>query len=308
MQPIMAIINPVSHHGKTAKVWPEYERYFRKHNIEFEKRFTEYPGHAIELTHKVIAMGYRRIMAVGGDGTINEVANGFFRGDELIDEDIRLIVFSQGTGCDYIRTLGIDNHVESIVDIVKRNQVRYLDLGKVSYLSHKGIEEERFFVNLADTGIGAAVAKLVNESSKVLGGFLTYLLGVLRTLISYKNKKIRVIIDGGEKYFQYLNSVIIANGQYFGGGIKIAPEADPESDTFNIVLLKNFNKLQIIVNLVRAYEGTHLKHRLVDSLTGKKIQLQIEGDEVSELEIDGESVGTLPASFEILEKKLPLLI
>ncbi|MFP4017236.1 MAG: diacylglycerol/lipid kinase family protein [Halanaerobiales bacterium] len=308
MQPIMAIVNPVSHHGKTAKVWPEYERYFRKHGIELEKRFTSYPGHAIELTRSVLAQGYHQIMAVGGDGTINEVANGLYRDNKLINEDSRLIVFSQGTGCDYIRTLGIDNHVESIVEIIKRNQVKYLDLGKVSYLNHDGIEEERFFVNLADTGIGAAVAKLVNESSKVLGGFLTYLLGVLRTLISYKNKKIRVIIDQEEKYFQYLNSVIIANGKYFGGGIKIAPEADPESDTFNIVLLKNFNKLQIIINLVRAYEGTHLKHRLVDSLTGKKIELQIEGNDISELELDGESVGTLPASFEILEKKLPLLV
>ncbi len=307
-QKIMAIINPVSANGKTAKAWPVYEKYFLEQGIKIEKRFTEYQGHAIELTRSVVAEGYRKIMAVGGDGTINEVVNGIYKDGRLISDDIRLIIFSQGTGCDYIRSLGIGNKVEDIVNIINRNQLKLLDLGQVSYRNHQGIEEKRLFVNLADTGIGAATAKLVNESSKVLGGFLTFLLGILRTLFSHQNKKIRVLVDQEEKCNQYLNSVMIANGKYFGGGIQIAPEADLESGILNIVLLKNFNKLQIIVNLIRAYKGTHLSHPLVESINGKDILMQSEGDEISELELDGESVGTLPARFKILDNKLPVFV
>ncbi len=304
----MAIINPVSSNGKTAKVWPEYERYFHEQGICLETVFTQYPGHAVELARSVIAKGYRKIMAVGGDGTINEVVNGLYKDNRLISDDIRLIIFSQGTGCDYIRSLGISNKVEDIVKMLNGNKVELLDLGQVFFQNHQGIEENRLFVNLADTGIGADTAKLVNDSSKRLGGFLTYLLGILRTLFTHKNKKIRVIIDQEERYNQYLNSVMVANGKYFGGGIQIAPEANLKNGSFNIVLLKNFNKLQIIVNLIKAYKGTHLSHPLVDSIVGNDILLQIEDGEISELELDGESVGTLPARFKILGNSLPVLV
>ncbi len=304
----MAIINPVSSNGKTAKVWPRYERYFQEQGIVLEKEITQYPGHATELTREVISRGYRKIMAVGGDGTINEVVNGLYKDNKILSDEIRLIVFSQGTGCDYIRSLGISNRVEDIVDIIHRKEVKLVDLGKVSFQNHQGIEEERFFANLADTGIGADTAKLVNESSKLLGGFLTFLLGILRTLFTHKNKKIRVIIDKEEKYNQYLNSVMIANGKFFGGGIQIAPEAELQSGSLNIVLLKNFNKLQIIINLIKAYKGTHLSHPLVDSITGKVILLQIKDGEISELELDGESVGILPAKFLLLENILPVYV
>lgn len=303
----MAIINPVSSNGKTAKLWPEYERYFLEQGIELEKRFTQYPGHATELARNVVAEGYRKIMAVGGDGTINEIVNGLFQGGKLLSEEIKLIVFSQGTGCDYIRSLGIGNKVEDIVEIIKRGRINFLDIGHVTYLSHSGIEESRLFVNLADTGIGASTAKLVNESSKILGGFLTYLIGVFRTLVFYKNKKIKVIIDGKEEYNQYLNSVIIANGKFFGGGIQIAPEADLFSDDFNIVVLRNFKKLDIIMNLIKAYKGDHLNHSLVDSVKGKEIVLEYAGND-SELELDGESVGVLPVRFTIFQAKLPVMV
>lgn len=305
---IMAVVNPVSSNGKTGKRWPLYEEYFLTQGIKLEKVFTQYPGHAVELCRDAVKEGFRRIMAVGGDGTINEVVNGLYEGDKIIDDEIRLIVFSQGTGCDYIRTLGIGNQAEDIVEIIKRDKVLTLDLGRVDYLNYSGIHETRLFVNIADTGIGACTAKLVNDSSKVLGGFLSYLIGVFKALIIHKNKKIKVIIDGNEEYNYYLNSVMIANGKYFGGGVKIAPDAELMSGTFNIVILKNFKKLCIIKNLITAYQGTHLSHPLVDSLQGNEISLEMVESGNSELELDGESVGVLPASFKILKGKLPVMI
>lgn len=305
---IMAIINPVSLNGKTGKRWPLYEKYFHDMGIELEKEFTQYPGHAIKLSREAVEMGYRRIMAVGGDGTINEVVNGFYEDDKILNDELALIVFSQGTGCDYIKSLGIGNRVEEIVDIIQRGKVKKVDLGKVTYQNYSGSQESRYFVNVADTGIGACTAKLVNESSKLLGGFLSYLIGVFKALIIHKNRKMRVIIDGKEEYNQYLNSVIIANGKYFGGGIMIAPEAELSGGNFNLVLLKNFKKFQIVVNLVKAYQGTHLNHPLVDSLYGREVYLELNENAAYELELDGESVGLLPAQFKILQEKLPVMI
>ncbi|MFW5981796.1 MAG: diacylglycerol/lipid kinase family protein [Halanaerobiaceae bacterium] len=303
----MAIVNPVSANGKTAELWPRYEAYFKKQGINLEKRFTSYPGHAIELAMEYAEDGYDRIMAVGGDGTINEVVNGLYSSNnQLINEKSRLIVFSQGTGCDYIRTLGIGNNVEDIVDIIKRDKLSMLDLGQVAFINYRGVQEKRFFVNLSDTGIGAATAKLVNESSKRLGGLLTYLLGIIRTLIVYKNREMKISIDGELKYNQVLNSLIIANGKYFGGGIKIAPEAELDSGTFNIVALKNFSKIDIIANLIRAYKGTHLSHPRVESLEASEIL--IESAHSLDLEVDGESLGTVPARFKVHKALLPVLI
>lgn len=306
-QGIIAIVNPVSANGRTGKVWPKYEQVFHDEGIDLEVRFTEYPGHAIELARTALAEGYRRIMAVGGDGTTNEVINGLYREGDLLAKDIKLIIFSQGTGCDFIRSFGIGKEIEDIVNIIRRERVREVDVAEVCYRNYAGKNETRLFLNVADTGIGASTAKLVNESSKIYGGFLSYLIGVFRTLFSYKNKKTWVIIDGQEQYNQYLNSVIIANGKYFGGGVMIAPEAELDSGKLNIVVLKNFSKMGIIVNLAKAYKGSHLSHPLVDSLQAEEILLELEDEGSSELELDGELVGVLPATFRILKDKLPIL-
>ncbi|MFW5971971.1 MAG: diacylglycerol/lipid kinase family protein [Bacillota bacterium] len=305
---IAAIVNPVSANGKTALHWPSYEKFFRENNINMEVFLSRYAGDAVEISRQAVKNGYKKIMAVGGDGTVNEVINGFFQEDSLIDDDIKLIVFSQGTGCDFNRNFQFGRKPDDIVHIINSNNFRKIDIGHVKYINHSGVEEERYFVNLSDTGIGAATARLVNQSSKVFGGFITYLLGVFRILISYKNREIKVVIDGEEKYRQLINSVIIANGKYFGGGIKIAPRAELDNGFFNIVVLKNFSKIGIVLNLVKAYKGTHISHKLVESIKGKEIAISVVDGGISELEIDGESVGILPARFKILKSKLSIMV
>lgn len=306
-QGIMAIVNPVSANGKTGKNWAEYEKHFREEGIELEVRFTQYPGHATELARKAVAEGYRKIMSVGGDGTTNEVINGLYRDGELLAEDIKLIIFSQGTGCDFIRSFGISKKIEDVVNIIRSEKIKKVDVCQASFKNHAGNSESRLFLNVADTGIGAVTAKLVNESSKIYGGFLSYLIGVFRALFTHKNKAIRVMIDGKEEYNQYLNSVIIANGKYFGGGVMIAPEAELDSGEFNIIILKDFSKFGIVFNLAKAYKGTHLNHPLVDSIKGREIYIELLDDGIYELELDGELVGRLPASFRILQDKLPIM-
>ncbi|MEJ6952321.1 diacylglycerol/lipid kinase family protein [Natronospora cellulosivora (SeqCode)] len=303
---IMAVVNPVSSGGKTAKNWPQYIKYFQEEGLSIDSSYTSYPGHGVKLAREAVEKGYHYIMAVGGDGTINEVVNGLFKDNKLINEKIKLLIFAQGTGSDFIRTLGLKKGPEEIVKVMGRENIKSIDIGQVTYKSYDGNKESRYFINMADTGIGAATAKLVNESSKIFGGFLTYLWGIIRTLIVYRNRKVKVKVDGKLKYQEKLNSLIIANGKYFGGGIMIAPEAELDNGSLNILALKNLSKIDIIFNLIRAYKGTHLSHPLLESIKG--LELSIDSDYPLDLEIDGESVGTVPASFQLLESSLSVLV
>lgn len=303
---IFAIVNPVSNNGKTARIWPRYEKYFVKRGVELVSWYTEKSGHGIELARDAAQKGYHQIMAVGGDGTVNEVVNGLFQDDRLIDEMIGLIVFAQGTGSDYIKTLGIGNKLDDILNIIKQGKKRFVDIGKMIYTDDHSGQETRYFVNVADVGIGGTTARVVNNSSKLFGGFLSYLFGVLRTIFSYRNKYLIIKIDDQLVYNEVLNSVMVANGKFFGGGIKIAPMADPENGFFNIIVLRDLNKLEIVLNLIKAYQGTHLSHPKVDSLFGKEICLK--GDKNLIMELDGEVIGKLPATFTILKNKLPIVV
>ncbi len=303
---LLVIVNPVSANGKTARIWPKHEKYLLNKGLNMARFYTRYPLHASELAREGVLKGYRRIMVVGGDGTVNEVVNGLLVDEELIASDIQLIIFSQGTGCDFIRSLGLKKGVDDVYQLIMDGKIKYIDLGKVTYITNQGTEDERYFLNVADLGIGGETVKLVNESSKLLGGFLTYLIGALRTIMKYKNKVMRLDIDGKEILQKSINSIMVGNGQYFGGGIKITPGANLEDGKFKIVILGNLNKWEIIMNLIKAYKGTHLSHPKVDVFNGK--ELSVNSPEKVLLEIDGETIGMLPARFNILYKKLPILV
>lgn len=303
---ILAIVNPVSANGKTARIWPKHEQYLLDKGVKLDRLYTRYPLHAIGLAREGVCQGYRRIMVVGGDGTANEVVNGLLENGELIAPDLQLIIFSQGTGCDFIRSLGLNKGVDEIYYLIQNGKIKYIDLGKVTYITNQGKEAERYFLNVADLGIGGETVKLVNESSKILGGFLTYLLGALRTILKYENKVMELEVDGRKILNRKINSVMVGNGEYFGGGIWITPGADLEDGKFKIVILGDFNKRELIVNFIKAYRGTHLSHPKVKALNGKDIS--IASPEKVLLEIDGETVGWLPARFSILSRKLPVLI
>ncbi|MFW6034779.1 MAG: diacylglycerol/lipid kinase family protein [Halothermotrichaceae bacterium] len=303
---IFAIVNPVSASGRTAKLWPHYQEQFDMEKINIASVYTDYPGHAAELVRQAITEGYIRIMAVGGDGTVNEVVNGFVENDKLVSPAVELIVFSQGTGCDFIKSLGIKRGFAEIVSIIKKGSKKYFDLGCVTYISFHGKKRNRYFVNLADVGIGAETVQLVNNSTKIFGGFLTYLTGALRTILKYNNKNIRLKVDGEELMNKKINSVMVANGRFFGGGIKIAPFASPENGVFDIVILGDLSKREIVYNLARAYKGKHVSHPKVDIIKGRKIE--VESSTKMIVEVDGEIIGYLPGSFQIIKSKLPVLV
>lgn len=303
---ILAVVNPVSADGKTGRVWPDLADYFFDKEIPIIPVRTEYPQHSVNIVRKALELGYENIMSVGGDGTANEVVNGFFRDGRLINPKARLIIFSRGTGSDFIKSLGIDNSKREILKIIRDGRKKMVDIGEVSYRRYNGNKAQRYFINISDAGIGGATVLRVNNSSKYFGGILTYLFGIFKTLFLYNNRNFRLRIDGKKVLDRKVNSIIVANGSYFAGGMKIAPEAVIDNGLFNIVVLGDLTKVEIILNLYKAYSGSHLGHPKIAKYQGKDIF--IETDQETFLNIDGESAGKLPARFRIFPAKLPVLI
>lgn len=303
---IYTIVNPVSSNGKTGQRWPNHMKKFIDAEIDLEVKMTHYPGHAVKLTQDALKKGYHTIMAVGGDGTVNEVLNGFFEKGELINNKAALLIFSQGTGSDYIRSLNLTKDAADIIATYQRQKIKKVDIGEITYQDFDNIERSRYFINTADVGIGGETVEFVNQSSKIMGGFLTYLYGVIRTLIKYENKNMKLKIDDKVIKDDILNSVIISLGKYFGGGMQIAPEAKVDDGIFDITILGNLSKLETVLNLYRAYKGTHIYYKKIDYLKGKKVS--IESDERVLIDIDGECAGILPAQFKIYKQVFPILV
>ncbi len=301
---IFTVVNPVSAGGKTGKKWPVYRNNFHEEGIKLDIVKTGYPGQATTLVKEALSTGYRDIMAVGGDGTVNEVVNGFFSRGELINPHVRLIIFSLGSGSDYIKTLGITNDINNIIEIINNGYRDYIDLGLACYINNEGVKENRYFVNIADSGIGGET--VFNQRSKKLGGLMSYLFAALKTLLNYKNKRYKLVIDNKKILHRKISSVFVANGKYFAGGMKIAPEANLKDGKFNVIILGDLKKGETILNLYKAYTGNHLSHPKVKVVSAK--QISINSKERVLLEIDGEAVGRLPAKFTILKHKLPVLI
>lgn len=269
-------------------------------------QFTRYPLHAIEITRIALKSGYDIIVSVGGDGTMNEVLNGFFENDCIINDNANLAVFSRGTGCDLVRTLGIGKEVEDIIRILLDRKCIRCDVGKVNYIEYSGEKKIRYFLNVSDVGIGAETTYRVNRNSKALKGFLSFFLGALSTIIKNKNKKLKIVIDGNITIEEKINSVIIGNGRYFGGGMHVAPTAQIDDGLFDIIILGDLDKTELIMNFPKIYKGAHLTHPKVRSYRGKNIKIY--SDEKVLIELDGEQPGTIDAEFKIIHKGINILI
>ncbi|MDD2481067.1 MAG: diacylglycerol kinase family protein [Lutispora sp.] len=301
---ILAIVNPVSSNGSTGRQWPNFEKAIRDSGIAFDFVFTEYPMHAKELTQNALNSGYEVILSVGGDGTMNEVLNGFFQDGKIINENAALAVFSRGTGCDLIRTIGINKDVYSMIELLKEMKSSVYDVGSVEFTKYGGEKTQRYFLNVSDVGIGGETTFRVNKNSKALKGFLSFMLGALTTIFTYKNKNFEISIDD-MNINERLNSIIVANGKYFGGGMKIAPMAEMNDGYFDIIILGNFNKFELLYNFSKIYDGSHLSHPKVKHYRGKTVR--VNAKQKALIEVDGEQPGVIEAEFHILPQKLKVL-
>jgi diacylglycerol kinase (ATP) len=313
------IINPKSAGGKTGKKWNEIFMLVQKTFAnDADAAFTEGPMHAVQLTKESIQGGYDSIIAVGGDGTINEVLNGFFENDQLLRDDVTLGVLEMGTGADFIRSLNMPTRWEEAIPYLKQANPQKVDIGKAIFhpVGSKSITDRtlgvsgqstisRYFINICDFGIGGAVVERTNRTTKLFGGKITFLWSILITLLQYKNQEIRYKLDNDEWQTGMFNNFIIANGRYFGGGLNPAPNALLDDGLFDVVFFGDIGRIDATANLSNLRKGTHLKHPKISVTHAKTIEAA--EDNPVYIDMDGELVGILPIQIEILPKKLSLL-
>ena len=304
---ILAIVNPISSNGRTGKEWPKFEKMIRDSGIEIHVEYTKYPLHATEISRNALENGYEIIISVGGDGTMNEVLNGFFdENGNKINENACISVFSRGTGCDFIRTFGLENSVENLITALKNKKPVICDLGKCDFVLYSGEKATRYFLNVSDVGIGGETTYRVNKNSKVLKGFLSFLIGTLSTITVYKNKNFIITIDDEIIINERLNSIVVANGRYFGGGMEIAPLAKIDDGVFDIIILGDLSKLELLQNFPKIYKGTHLSYHKIIRYVGKSIKVTCQ--EKALVELDGEQPGTIEAEYQILPQCIKVII
>jgi len=299
------VVNPASANGSTGKRWPEMAASFEQEGLSFVCSLTERPGHATEITRRFLGEGHDLIIAVGGDGTANEVVNGFFdKTGRSIRPGAALGLISCGTGRDLFRTLGIPSDSTAAIRHIINSISRPIDLGLVTFCNSKEVRESRYFINVAGLGLDGATAEKVNRTSKALGGFISFLWATVSTIILYKNQKMNIIVDDEQICDEPITVVVFGNGRYFGSGMCVAPNALIDDGLLDIIILRDLSKLNLLISLPRVYKGTHLSHSHVSSLRGKKIKVTSEGRAL--LDLDGEQPGRAPVEIEIIHHAISL--
>jgi len=294
------LVNPAAENGATGRRWPELAHRAASLGLRGDAVLSERSGQLAELAREAAGGGASLLVVVGGDGTVNEVVNGIAG-----REDVELAVIPRGTGWDFVRTYGIPRRLEDAVEVALRGRTRAIDLGRAQYRNWDGSAGESLFANIASAGMSGAIAKRSNESSKALGGKTSYLWATLAVFSRWRSDEVRVTVDGEERRGR-MHDVVVANGRYFGGGMKICPEAEPDDGLFDVLLIGDLTKRDLLLTLPKTYRGKHLPHPKAEVLQGAVVEL--ETPEQLPVELDGEQPGTTPARFEVVPQALRLRV
>jgi diacylglycerol kinase (ATP) len=254
---------------------------------------SEFPGHlaqAARETHGSL------LVVVGGDGTVSEVVNG------VAGTGAEIALLSSGTGEDFGRTHGVPDSFDDAVRTVLDGETRTIDVGRVECEGSPG----RFFANVGSAGMSGAVARRANAMSKALGGKVTFFYALTREFLAWQNTQVVVELDGGVRREGRLHDVIVANGNFHGGGMKLAPDARQDDGLFDVVTIGDVNKLDFLTTAPKLYSGRYLSHPKVELLRSSTVV--ISAAEPLPLEVDGEPIGTTPARFEIVPAALRLRV
>ena len=302
-----AVVNPNSGNRRTARDWPKLHKCFLQNDIDIEYKYTSRQGEGIALTKQAQDAGYKKIIAVGGDGTVNEVLNGLFADRDELIKDTELAVLEHGTGSDFVRTFQQKKGIENFISLIKRNKWVKVDVGKIDFQSFNGSIESRYFLNAVNLGIGAEVVNRVNNnSSKALGSKLTYFTGTIAALLSSKNIEVSCHLDNEEIIEGKFKGIIVCNGQYMGGGMHIAPQAQTDDGLFDIVFIKDISKVRFLSRFPTIYLGKHIN--LPDIAIYRSKEISMITREQTIFDADGEIPGLTPLNFQIIPRCLSLRI
>ena len=210
-----------------------------------------------------------------------------------------------GTGMDFARSHGIPRKLEAAVEVALGGRTATIDAGRVRYSAWDGAEADAYFANIASAGMSGAVARQANQTTKALGGRISFFAALVRVFAGWRNTELEVDV-GGERRSGKMTNLIVANGRYQGGGMLIAPEAVPDDGLFDVLVIGDITKRDFVLNVGKIYRGTHLSHPKIELLRGARVS--VEAEVPVPLELDGEQPGTTPATFEVVPAALRLRV
>lgn len=292
------IVNPESNQGRTRKRWGQIKEAFRAHLKEYRCEFTGAPLEAIEIARSALRDGTELVIGVGGDGTLNEIGNGFFENRRPINPQAALGIVPSGSGCDLARSLRIPRDLKGAMLVIADGPSTAIDVGKTTYRSPAGRDEERFFLNIADFGVGGEVVAKVNRN-RMERRASSYVKCLVTTMARYRSRRLSVRVDGRPLPAGEFLIGAVANGRVFGKGMKVAPEARLDDGLFDLVLVKGMRFLEFCRHGWKLINGSHLSHPKISLVRGRRIEASAEDPEPVLLELDGEQLGALPAVFEV---------
>lgn len=302
----MVIVNPKAGMGHGLRDWPIISNQLNKAGVLFTCVFTEKKYHAVELTVKAINEGYRRIVAIGGDGTVNEIVNGIFIQKQVAATEILLAVVPVGTGNDWVRMYGIPKqYSEAVKSIMEAKTVRQ-DVGLITYVETM-ITHRRYMANMAGIGFDAIANRHFNKmKDEGKQGRWLYVIGALRALISYQSKRFVIKVDGKVFFDADMFSASIGIGPYNGGGMLPSPAAIFDDGLFDLTVIKRLNKLWLFHSIKKLYNGKIYSHPKV--IAGQAKHISVESFPESPIEIDGEALGFSPFTFEIVPQAISVVV
>lgn len=299
----VVIVNPNSQGGAAGRDWPRLAERVRR-AVPFEEVFTKAPGDATRLAREALRGGAERVVALGGDGTINEVGNGFFEDGKPIAPGAAMGILPYGTGGDFRKTVHVPKDFDAAVKVLAADHRRTIDVGRID---HRG--GTRMFINIASFGLSGVVDKVINKSKKRFGK-LSFFAATTRAMLQYDNQRVRMTFDGDAAgaVEMTISTVAIANGRYFGGGMYIAPDAEVDDGLFDVVALGDLGLTDLVFKSNRLYKGTHLTMKECSFRRAKVVHAEpVDAGATVEMDVDGETPGPLPATFTIVPGALSLV-
>src|SRR5712691_11921929 len=303
----LVIVNPASADGATREDWPKFASDLRTHFGPFTVAFTEGIGHGRLLAADAAKQGTKLIVACGGDGTISEVANGIIESNK----ETELGILPAGTGSDFRRSLRMPKNTAAAARALRDGRTRVIDVARVTFVNDSGERETRFFINVASFGMSTAVLDKTasGEAKKWIPGFaprklsskLSYAAATVQTTLSSTPTEVHVQLDELPERRLRVAEFCVANARYYGGAMKIAPDAKLDDGQFDIITIGESSAFRILANSPRLYFGAHLRmNEVTHTLAKQVVARSVKKDEEVRIELDGEVVGRLPATFQII--------
>jgi YegS/Rv2252/BmrU family lipid kinase len=304
---VAVVVNPHAARGRVGKRWREIRSALESRFPRLTTQFTEESGHAIELTQDLLRQGTDLVIAAGGDGTINEVANGFVNDDDEVFQDAQLGILPLGTGGDFQRTMGIPSGLKFAIEVLVDGKSAAIDVGKATFVDHDGSQASRYFVNILSFGMGGAVAVRSKNAWSRWSGKLAFLWATFAVVAGYRGRRVELELDGAPLAGKFrITNVAIGNGRFHGGGMQPCPTAVLNDGILEVTVIEYLNPFELARDIRILYSDHVYSHPKVRHFQAREIRARSE--ETALLEIDGEPLGALPLEVSMARGRLNVIV